>query len=686
MQPEATNATENIVIKTSARTSVWSALVGVAISLTNTIIQILMIYWILSAYGTEFNGFVRISMSIAIIGGTCEGALGITTVILMAKPIMEKDWITANESFSTAKRKYRNKLWRGLIFVTLISILYPLEIALAPHFLQGDPITTSITGPIIKDGMDPITIHLWELGFVCFFFGFKQVVSSSIFGIYENVLEADKQNYLRRAIILFTDVIVYMLIISLLSYINFKGIHISPVLVFLPIVIYPFIRGFMIMVYVKRKYPWIKFYSDFNDHNLVRKSSKLFFSSLGINTLMNADIIILLIVLGASGLKTTSMLSIYMIVGINIRIIMLNFIVSFREFFISQILREGRIEWKTYTNYELYTYIVAAFSFVMISILTPFVATGLFGNVIAKDFDGTEASAIYQAEALKYIFSGQEFSILFGLSTSAIIIVQGQYVLVQAKGIEKRTTKWLNLIATWYVVTEAITLVLLYFFAFNSGDKPNWIPNIIRYFYIIKLIFMMIAYFFLWSFTWTHITYNSSLKNVIPNFIFLLVPVISTSLFIKYGLSQFALIKINIATTEAGTISVIVDSISIPTIVSVLAITGITSLPICIILPLIFRPKIGLNIIVNLPIVKQIIQKNSSKLKIARFIDAGINAEEESNQNDQIMKSLYDQIEENNEIINDENYFEKRYKYKNTPKVYTLKPAETTVAKVKTKK
>ncbi|ATZ21101.1 hypothetical protein [Mesoplasma coleopterae] len=681
MQLEAT-ATDNVVIKTSARTSVWSALVGVAISLTNTIIQILMIYWILSAYGTEFNGFVRISMSVAIIGGTCEGALGITTVILMAKPIMEKDWITANESFSTAKRKYRNKLWRGLLFVTLISILYPLEIALAPHFLQGDPIMTSLTTPA-KNG----TIHLWELGFVCFFFGFKQVVNSSIFGIYENVLEADKQNYLRRAIILFTDVIVYMLIISLLSWINFKGIYISPVLVFLPIVIYPFIRGFMIMVYVKRKYPWIKFYSDFNDHNLVRKSSKLFFSSLGINILMNADIIILLVVLGASGLKTTSMLSIYMIVGINIRIIMLNFIVSFREYFISQILKEGRIEWKTYTNYELYTYIVAAFSFVMISILTPFVTTGLFGSVIAKDFAGTEpTSAIYQAEALKYIFSGQEFSILFGLSTSAIIIVQGQYVLVQAKGIESRTTKWLNLIAIWYLVIAGLTLVLLYFFAFNAGNKTNWIPKMIKYFYIIKLVFMMIAYFFLWSFTWTHITYNSSLKNVLPNFIFLLVPIIATSLFINYGLSKFALINITISDPTGDEIKVIVESISIPTIVSVLVITGITSLPICIILPLIFRPKIGLNIIVNLPIIKQIVQKNSSKLKIARFIDAGINAEEESVQNDQIIKSLYDQIEENNEVLDNESYFEKRYKYKNTPKVYTLKGDEKTPVKTKSKK
>lgn len=674
-------ATENIVIKTSARTSVWSALVGVVISLTNTIIQILMIYWILSAYGTEFNGFIRISMSMAIIGGTCEGALGITTVILMSKPIMEKNWISANEAFSTAKRKYRNKLWRGLLLVTLVSILYPLEIALAPYFLQNDSILNSLTGPVIREGVDPITIHLWELGLICFFFGFKQVVNSSIFGIYENVLEADKQNYLRRAIILFTDVIVYMFIITLLNLINFKGLQISPVFVFMPIIIYPFIRGFMIMWYVKKKYPWIKFYSDFNDHNLVRKSSKLFFSSLGINILMNADIAILFVVLGASGLKTTSMLSIYMIVAINIRIIMLNFVVSFREYFVSKILKEGRIEWKTYTNYELYTYIVAGFSFVMISILTPFITTGLFGDVIAKDFDGSDVSAIYQAEALKYIFSGQEFSILFGLSTSAIILVQGQYVLVQAKGIEKRTTKWLNLISIWFVITAVITLVGLYFFAYCSGTHNNWIPYMIRYFYIIKLIFMMIGYFYLWSFTWTHITYNSSIKNVIPNFIFLLVPVIATVLFIQFGLSKFALINITVEETKDA-IKVTVDPIPIPALVSVLVITAITSLPICIILPLIFRPKIGLNIIVNLPIFKQIIKKNSSKLKIARFIDAGINVEEESNQSEEIIKSLYEEIEENNEFIDNQNYYEKRYKYVTTPKIYTL----TGTNKLKNKK
>ncbi|ATZ18255.1 hypothetical protein [Mesoplasma melaleucae] len=665
--------TENIVIKTSARTSVWSALVGVLISFTNTIIQILMIYWILSAYGTEFNGFVRISMSIAIIGGTCEGALGITTVILMSKPIMEKDWISANEAFSTAKRKYRNKLWRGLILVTLVSILYPLEIALAPYFLQNESIITSLTGPVIKEGVEPIVIHLWELGLVCFFFGFKQIVNSSIFGIYENVLEADKQNYLRRAIILFTDVVIYMTIIILLNFINYRGIQLSPVLVFMPIIIYPFIRGFMIMWYVKRKYPWIKFYSDFNDHNLVRKSSKLFFSSLGINILMNPDIIILFVVLGASGLKTTSMLSIYMIVGINIRIIMLNFIVSFREYFIAKILKEGRIEWKTYTNYELYTYIVAGFSFVLISILTPFIATGLFGNVIAKDFDGSDASAIYQAQALKYIFSNQEFSIMFGLSTSAIIIVQGQYVLVQAKGIEKRTTKWLNLISIWFVITAGITLICLYYFVYDSGSYENWIPRMIRYYYVIKLIFMMVGYFYLWSFTWTHVTYNSSIKNVIPNFIFLLVPVVATVLFINFGLSKFVLIKIDVDVVHVNSIiTVVLEPVTIATLISVLAITAITSLPVCIILPLIFRPNIGLNIIVNLPIVKQIVQRNSSKLKIARFIDAGINVEEESNQSEEIIKSLYEQIEESNEFIDNESYYEKRYKYKTTPKIYTL--------------
>ncbi|ASZ09330.1 hypothetical protein CK556_03170 [Mesoplasma chauliocola] len=662
--------TENIVMKTSTRSSVWSALVGVAISLTNTLIQILMIYWILSAYGTEFNGFVRISMSMAIIGGTCEGALGITTVILMAKPIMEKDWISANEIFSTSKRNYRNKLWRGLFLVTLVSILYPLEIALAPHFLQGEEIVTSLTSP---NGL--MSIHLWEMGLVCFFFGFKQVVSSSIFGIYENVLEADKQNYLRRAIILFTDVLIYTIIITLLNIVNYRESTISPVVVFLPIIVYPFIRGFMIMWYVKRKYPWIKFYSDFNDHNIVRKSSKLFFSSLGTNTLMNADIIILFVVLGTAGLRTTSMLSIYMIVGINIRIIMLNFIVSFREYFIAQILREGRIEWKTYTNYELYTYIVAAFSFVMISILTPFIATGLFGNVIARDFDGSDISAFYQAQALQYIFSGSTFSILFGLSTGAIIIVQGQYVLIQAKGVEKKTTKWLNLIATWYVLTSGITLLSLYFFKFNSGGTDNWIPQMIQFFYIIKLIFMMITYFFLWSFTWTHVTYNSSLKNVIPNFIFLLVPVVATSLFIQFGLSQFALISIEVKPANE-IISVVINPINVATLISVFVITGIASLPVCIILPIIFRPKIGLNIIVNLPIIKQIVEKNASKIKIARFIDAGINAEEEAIQSEEIIRSLYEQIQESNEIIDNESHFEKRYKYKNTPKIYTLTPKE----------
>jgi hypothetical protein len=49
-------------------------------------------------------------------------------------------------------------------------------------------------------------------------------------------------------------------------------------------------------------------------------------------------------VLGGYGLQTSSMLSLYLIVGLNTRLIMTNFITSFREYFVAVMVKEGRLE------------------------------------------------------------------------------------------------------------------------------------------------------------------------------------------------------------------------------------------------------------------------------------------------------------------------------------------------------
>ncbi|SYV96468.1 Uncharacterised protein, partial [Mycoplasma putrefaciens] len=57
------------------------------------------------------------------------------------------------------------------------------------------------------------------------------------------------------------------------------------------------------------------------------------------------DILIIFLALGASALKATSLLSLYMVVGVNVRILMSTLITSFREYFLSIIIKNGRLDW-----------------------------------------------------------------------------------------------------------------------------------------------------------------------------------------------------------------------------------------------------------------------------------------------------------------------------------------------------
>ncbi|PPE04665.1 hypothetical protein EELLY_v1c03450 [Entomoplasma ellychniae] len=655
--------------KTSARSSVFSAGVGLIVTITNAFLQILMIYWILGAFGTQFNGFIRVSIALSIAGGTSEGALGITTVVLMAKPILEKDWISANEVYSTSKRQYKTKMWKNLFLVLIISIAYPLFIALSSTIEAGGKPMWNI------ETSNGNFVHVWQLGFICLFFGFRQVISSAIFGIYENILEADKQNYLRRTIILFTDIIVYMSILIMLNLTynplgnDIKTMYIAPVIAFLPMLAYPFIRGFLIRFYVLKKYKWIKFYSDFNDYKLMRNSNKMFFSSITLNVLMNFDIFILFIILGSSGLKVSSMMSIYMIIALNIRLMMLTFITSFREYFLLVILKEGRLSWKNYVNYEMYTYIIAAFNFIVMALSTQFLSSGLYGNVLTNETFATAA----EAHALKFIFSNKLFSILFAASTSAIIIIQGQFMLIEAKGTANKIVKATNIIVFIYV---SLTILLLYLITLTSiidTSNDQWMIKVITGFYIMKLFFSGIIYFTLWFYTWKYVTYNSGIKGVTTNLIFMLTPMTIVIVFMYTGLDKVAKLDITIVDKVVK-----IEPISVKTLIAMFSIVTFMSLPLCFLLPILFKPKTGISIILNIPIVKKLLEKQKVSLKLKRFAQVGLDYQQQSKSNEEFINELYNNLKVQNaknvfELDEEISHSNSKYQFQNNPKIYTVK-------------
>ncbi|ATG97612.1 hypothetical protein [Mesoplasma lactucae] len=619
--------------KKANRQNFTGTLIGVSISLINAIIQFMMIYWVLNAYGTEFNGFIRVSAALSTLGGSTEGALGVSTVVLMIKPLQNNDFITTNEIFSTAKKRYRAGMISNTIVIALLAVLYPLEIVVSPTLLKNaESIQWDVALKPFTDSNNVQTTSVapfYQLVLIFLCFGIKNIITAGCFGAYENVIQADQQNGSRRLIILFTDLVIYGTLFYLLNLTKANGGPIDPLYPFLILIAYGPLRGLLIMIYVKRNYDWLKFYPDFDSFQLKRTSAKMLSTTIGRTILFNTDIVLVMLVLGGYGLRTSSMLSLYLIIGVNTRQIMANFITSFREYFVSIVAKEGRLYWESYSKYELYMYSVAGFTFILMSILSPYIVNALYGSAVSGDLmalypvDGNgnvimatnqgAGTTALNGQALwnvyDFMFKKPLFSILYAGSTSFILLIQGQYTLVEAKERVDQVAKMTDIIAGLYLAF-AIGLSLIFSIP-QKGD--NFIINTLIAFYSTKLSFMAICYGYLWAQNWNRGTYNSDFSHVLVNLLALVIPV-------AIGIlgNYFAVQKIYP-----------IDKMEkIGPLFAMILIIFAIDLGLVIVTSLSLRPKVAVSLILMLPIVKQIVAKSKSDSRYKRLRDANINPDD----------------------------------------------------------
>lgn len=662
-------------MKTGARQSVISALIGVLISIVGAVIQFLMIYWILRAYGSSINGFIRITTSLSILGGQAEGALGVTTVVMLMRPMADSDWISANEIISTTRKKYHKNILTSSFLITLVAILYPLELAIFPMVLGHE---TQLHWGIIT--IDPKTqenvlISVWELVGIILIFGSKQIISSSFFGIYENIIMADQKNGVRKIIILFVDILVYGSLLALLgrAFDGPKFLH--PIIPLLVLLVYAPIRGYLMKFYVMRYYSWIKIYSDFNSFSLLRASGKMWKANLGKNLMMNADLLLLFVVLGASSLTVTSMLSLYMLIGVNLRLILTNLIIGFREYFIGVISRDGRLQWEAYSKYELYTFIIAVLAFIFMSIIAPYFVTGLYGQTIFQDLTNQTNSVggditqdlLAQWGVFGFIFTSPIFSIIYAGTVAFILLLQGQITLIQAKGRFGEVANSMNIIALIYTLVELVTIFSINFILKQSADNTSYLKIAILVFYSIKVFFMTAAYIYLWQYTWKFVTYNSTFKYIFSNLLSLLTPIVLTILLNYLLISVKYPLVIDRSADKA-------PEVSLAFLFTILIIVGALGLFSSLVLPMIFRPQVGISIILGLPIIKQVVSLRREESKLKRFQQANVHIDELLVEQKQMIAKAFFGIEEdltNKEIS--ETDFLKKYQTLEKPKVYKIK-------------
>ncbi|ASP27879.1 hypothetical protein SCORR_v1c01040 [Spiroplasma corruscae] len=615
----------------STRQGIISAFIGTAISLLNAIIQFLTMYWLLQKFGTEFNGFVKLVSSFSALISTSESALGIAATILMIKPLVNNDWISANEIYSTTKKYFKKAALIDMILVIALCLVYPLYAGVASN---GSLLSLSSWQNMGLNLINGTKVNYIELALIAFLFGFKNFVTCYWFTVYETIISADNKNSVRRVVILFSDLLINGLFFYLLSIDSIK-----PVITFIPIILYGPIKGLMIYFYVRKNYVWLKYYKDFNSFRLLSTKKKISTSKLGASILLNTDIIITAIILG---LQVSSVLSLYLVVAVNTRLIMTNFIISFREFFVILVTKRGRINWDSYIKYELYTYLIAAFTFINMSILSPYFVSSLYGDLAYNSLTAT-INQDANMQALNFMFYSPYFSLVYGLITALIIMSDAQMTLIQAKGRYSEVSKFQNILGITYIV---IVPIITFLIVSTKAGGINYLVAGILTMYILKLAFSVVRYSYLWLYVWKYVTYNSRKKNVLNNFLVLILPSIMMTLTNIFVFNK----KFSIVESTANGSSVLI-------LVGLFFAAIFGSMLMLVLLAYCITPYIMNGIFKNFPIVNRILFAKVKAERKRRLEEYGVRVEDIVDNSNKISQVMAD-IEENitlNDITIDEN-------------------------------
>ncbi|GAA6238532.1 MAG: hypothetical protein SPLM_06490 [Spiroplasma phoeniceum] len=486
----------------STRRGIFSILIGAFTSLIGTCFQFTLMYLLIRSYGSQFNGFVKNSVAIVAFLGTVEGGLGAITVIFLVKPLLQKDWIKANEMVNTAKHQYKISGYIGIILLIAIAVGYSAYIYLFEKnfsILQND---------------ETISYPLWKMILIVFIIGSKNLIALFWTAAYENLMQADQNNHLRRLILMICDLISYSIVFYLIS------IAVDPVFVFLIFLLYSVMKGSLVYLFIKLHYPWVRIACQRDNMQLVKSSNIVVFKNIGETLLINGDVIITALLLG---LRISSTLSLYMTITVGVRSIMMILINSFREFFAAWTAKNGRVDWQSYMKFETYAFMIAGFLFVNEFILSPYFVTTLYASQIIEQIRTSDSTlnpwTLQEHEIFKSIFYQPTFSLLVALSSVFIVLAEPANVLVYAKANYKQTA-----IPTFII--GCLNIVFCFFSALLWRFGFNNLAAALYSILIITCLMSFLRFLYLWCYNWIFLTYNSNFKGVFRNWMILLVPMI----------------------------------------------------------------------------------------------------------------------------------------------------------------
>ena len=364
---------------------------------------------LLQFYGSEINGLVSSINQFITYFSLVEAGIAGAAVYSLYKPLADNNHKAISGVVSAAKKFYIQSGWIFTLLVVGMALIYPL-------FVTAESMSAVMIGILV--------VVLGAKGFLEFFTLAK----------YRVILTADQRTYvISNASSIY--VILQMIIIVVLAY-----LRVNIIVIYTMAIIALFARSIILMIYVRKKYPYINYKEEPNKKALNKRWDALFLQIL--QTVQTGAPIIIATIF--TSLKDVSIYSVFNMVFVGVNGVLSIFVNGLSASFGDIIVREENDNLKkTYSEFEYSYYIIIAIvyavSFIMIM---PFI------NIYTNDI--TDANYNQPLIGALFVLNG----ILYNIKTP-------QGTLVISAGLYKET-RYQNL-------TQALIIIVL-----GSILAPFW--------------------------------------------------------------------------------------------------------------------------------------------------------------------------------------------------------------------
>lgn len=478
----------------TTRKGVFNTLVGVVMTIIISVFQFTFLFVINTQYQGQFVGLIRVIVSFLAYLSLTEGGLGLITMFSLYRPLQNGDYETVNDIVNTTRKRYQHIGKIYLVLVVSIAFLAALIKGLAPNIF----------------GSFSVDIKFWELAIVILCLASKELIFFYFSGAYQNLIQSDQKGYLNRLVFIFSEIIMYIFLISL-----FLVPNIPFFVPFFAYLICGIIKTGVTYIVIKIEYPWLQHKKWIKQKRLLRQSWWVGLSRLPELMISNIDVILITIFLS---LSFTTIYSYYLIVAATIRSIALILISSFREVFGYWIAKSGRIRWSTYTRFEMYAYMVAGFCFICQFIISQYLISSIYGTQYLNAAD-QENSRIF----FDFFLSSPTFILFLSLKNAVEVATEPGKVIVNAT-VKHKETIWGSYIQAIIILVLGISMG----WSLSATGHRDWALYMIMFSVFIGWVYRLIS---IWFYVWKNLTYNSDLRYIVQNSLILILPMLVAILF-----------------------------------------------------------------------------------------------------------------------------------------------------------